>query len=82
MNRGILYAIVNTLFFSCVNPLVKYLFVYNPNISPFEVAYGRGLIMVVLNYLLMKPTGGHPLDIPKNYRKTMIVRSAAGMASL
>lgn len=62
--KGLLFGLAGELSFSLTTPMLKYLFMQYPNLSPFSIIYWRSLTNVVLNYLYCIKEGSHVLDFP------------------
>ena len=64
-----------------MNPLLKILYRYS-QIQPFETLYWRSFLMVFMNFAFVKSQGAEVFDIPKQFRKIVLIRSLAGAFSI
>jgi len=54
----------------------------NENISHFEIIYWKSIIMIPLNYLLIRGVRSDIIDIPKKFRCIMLIRGTMGFLGL
>lgn len=49
--KGIIYNLFSIFMYSLTNPLLKILFLYNKQISEYEVLYWKSFSMMMFNYI-------------------------------
>ena len=49
--KGIIYNLLSIFMYSLTNPLLKILFLYNKQVSEYEVLYWKSFSMMMFNYI-------------------------------
>ena len=73
-----IYGLCAALSYSVSQPLFKMIFLKFSQVSSFEVNYWNAMIMLTVNYVIVKSKGAFVLDIPRKFHPIIILRSICG----
>ena len=75
--KGMIYMTISSVTAAIMALVLKYLFIYS-NITAFEVTYWQSIIIIIVEYVMLKWSKKDQFKVPSGIRVTFVLRCITG----